>query len=178
MNLPNRLTLLRIVLVPVTAVLVALEKYTAAGAVFIAAALTDFLDGYIARNRQMVTTFGKFADPLADKMLVLITMIMLTEKGLLPGWAVCVVALRELAVDGLRLVAAGKGEVVAASMYGKIKTNLQFFCVLSALFGLPGTVTAVLTVLMAAATLLSGIDYFYKLRHIFAEKTDDETGRQ
>ena len=115
MNLPNRLTLLRILLIPVCCALIALHEHVWAAGVFAVGVLTDFLDGQIARKRNLITVFGKFADPVADKLLVLTAMIMLTEQGLLPAWAVCVVAARELAVDGLRLVASGKGQVVAAN---------------------------------------------------------------
>jgi len=170
-NLPNRLTLMRVALVPVICVLVGLGQLIPAAAVFVLAALTDFLDGHIARKRGLITTFGKFMDPVADKLLVLLTMIMLTEAELLPGWAVCVVAARELFVDGLRLVAAGKGRVVAAGMPGKIKTNLQFFCILSALLLKDHWVTLALTVAMAVMTVVSGGIYFVRLRDCFGEET-------
>ena len=163
MNLPNRLTLLRILLIPVCCVLIALKEYAWAAGVFAVAALTDFLDGKIARKRNLITVFGKFADPVADKLLVLTAMIMLTEQGLLPAWAVCIVAARELAVDGLRLVASGSGRVVAAKMPGKIKTTLQLLCVLSALLLKAHTVTAVLTAAMALMTVVSGAVYFKEL---------------
>ena len=114
--------------------------------------------------------FGKFADPVADKLLVLTAMIMLTEQGLLPAWAVCVVAARELAVDGLRLVASGKGQVVAAKMPGKIKTTLQFLCVLSALLPVPQAVRLVLTIAMAVMTVVSGALYFTSLKDVFHEE--------
>ncbi len=125
MNLPNKLTLLRILMIPVCLALWALGQPVYSAAVFALAALTDFLDGYLARRDGLVTVFGKFLDPVADKLLVLTAMIMLTEKGLLPAWAVVIVAARELAVDGLRLVASGSGKVVAAKMPGKIKPTLQ-----------------------------------------------------
>ena len=131
MNLPNKLTLLRILLIPVCLLLWALGQPVFSAAVFTLAALTDFLDGYIARKQNIITTFGKFADPVADKILVLTAMIFLCADGILPAWAVCIVAARELMVDGLRLVAVGKGTVIAAGWLGKIKTNLQFFCILA-----------------------------------------------
>lgn len=170
MNLPNRLTLLRILLIPVCCVLIALKEYAWAAGVFAVAALTDFLDGKIARKRNLITVFGKFADPVADKLLVLTAMIMLTEQGLLPAWAVCIVAARELAVDGLRLVASGKGQVVAARMPGKIKTTLQFLCVLSALLPVPRVICTVLTIAMAVLTVVSGALYFTSLRGVFHEE--------
>ena len=163
MNLPNKLTILRVVLVPAVCVLIGLGLYPWAAAVFALAALTDFLDGYLARRDGLVTVFGKFLDPVADKLLVLTAMIMLAEKGLLPAWAAVVVAARELAVDGLRLVASGSGKVVAAKMPGKIKTVLQLMCVLSALILGGHAVTTVLTVAMAVMTVYSGALYFREL---------------
>ncbi len=163
MNLPNKLTLLRVLLVPVVCVLIGLGAYPWAAAVFAIGALTDFLDGYLARRDQLITVFGKFLDPVADKLLVLTAMIMLTEKGLLPAWAVVVVAARELAVDGLRLVASGSGKVVAAKMPGKIKTTLQLLCVLSALLLKDHPVTLALAIAMAVMTVYSGALYFREL---------------
>ena len=163
MNLPNKLTILRVVLVPAVCVLIGLGLYPWAAAVFALAALTDFLDGYLARRDGLVTVFGKFLDPVADKLLVLTAMIMLAEKGLLPAWAAVVVAVRELAVDGLRLVASGSGKVVAAKMPGKIKTVLQLCCVLSALILGRHAVTTILTAAMAVMTVYSGALYFREL---------------
>ena len=171
MNLPNKLTILRVVLVPAVCVLIGLGLYPWAAAVFALAALTDFLDGYLARRDGLVTVFGKFLDPVADKLLVLTAMIMLAEKGLLPAWAAVVVAARELAVDGLRLVASGSGKVVAAKMPGKIKTVLQLMCVLSALILGGHAVTTVLTAAMAVMTVISGGIYFKELGgEVFKEK--------
>ena len=170
MNLPNKLTLLRIVLIPVCLLLWALKQPVLAAVVFALAAATDFLDGYIARKRQLITVFGKFADPVADKILVLTAMIFLCADGRLAAWAVCVVAARELMVDGLRLVAVGKGNVIAAGWLGKIKTNLQFACVLCGML-LPaghGVVTA-LTILLAAMTVWSGVDNFLGAKDVFQE---------
>lgn len=169
MNLPNKLTLFRVALIPVCCLLLGLNLMPWAALVFVVAALTDFLDGYIARKQKLVTTFGKFADPVADKLLVLTAMIFLTQMRLLPAWAVCVVAARELAVDGLRLVAAGRGKVVAAGMLAKIKTNTQFFCVLSAMLSFPGWLTQTLTIVMAALTVISGAQYFISLKDVFKE---------
>ena len=170
MNLPNQLTILRILLIPVCLLLWALSLPVWAAAVFAIAAATDFFDGYIARKRNIVTVFGKFADPVADKMLVLTVMIFLTAGGRIPAWAVCVVAARELMVDGLRLVAVGKGNVIAAGWLGKIKTTLQYGCVLAAMLlpkGHPLTLT--LSVVMAAMTVWSGIQYFWASRSVFQE---------
>lgn len=169
MNLPNKLTILRVILIPVCLALWAAGMPYPAMAMFILAAVTDFLDGYIARKQRIVTTFGKFADPVADKILVLATMIFLCGDELLPAWAVSVVAARELMVDGLRLVCAGKGNVIAAGWLGKIKTNLQFFCVIAAMALGRHWLTEVLTALMAAMTVASGAQYFWAARHIFHE---------
>ena len=171
MNLPNKLTILRIVMIPVCLLLWALRQNVGAAAVFALAAATDFLDGYIARKRNIVTVFGKFADPVADKILVLTAMIFLCADGCLPAWAVCVVAARELMVDGLRLVAVGRGSVIAAGWLGKIKTNLQFFCVLSAMLLPKGHwVTLVLSILMAVMTVWSGAQYFWASRRVFRDE--------
>ena len=170
MNLPNQLTILRIIMIPVCLILWGLGMPLPAAIVFALAAITDFLDGYIARKQNIVTTFGKFADPVADKILVLTAMIFLAADGILPAWAVCVVAARELMVDGLRLVASGKGNVIAAGWLGKIKTNLQFFCVLSGmLLEKDHLITLILAIAMAVMTVLSGIQYFWAARHVFRE---------
>ena len=169
MNLPNKLTVLRILLVPVCLLLWAVGQPVFAALAFALAALTDFLDGYLARKHHLVTTFGKFADPVADKMLVITAMIFLCADGLLPAWAAALVAARELMVDGLRMVAAEKGEVIAAGMLGKVKTTTQLFCVLSAMLLRTHWLTTALTALMAVMTVLSGIRYFLNARHIFTE---------
>ena len=169
MNLPNKLTVIRILLIPIVCLLLSFGLNGWALAVFLIASVTDFLDGYLARKHHLITTFGKFLDPVADKLLVLCTMIFLCEQGAMPAWAAAIVAFRELAVDGLRLVAAGKGKVVAAGWLGKIKTNLQLLCVIFAMI-LPGHVlTAILTYGMALMTLVSGTDYFIKLKDVFIE---------
>ncbi|MBR5111363.1 MAG: CDP-diacylglycerol--glycerol-3-phosphate 3-phosphatidyltransferase [Clostridia bacterium] len=168
MNLPNKLTLLRIALIPLCLLLWALKLPIPAAAVFALAAVTDFFDGYIARKQNIVTVFGKFADPVADKVLVLTAMVFLCADARIPAWAVSIVAARELLVDGLRLVAAGKGNVIAAGWLGKIKTNLQYFCVIAAMVLPQGHwLTFTLTVLMAAMTLLSGWQYVWGHREIF-----------
>ena len=168
MNLPNKLTLLRVVMIPLCLLLWALGQAVPAAAVFALAAITDFFDGYIARKQNIVTVFGKFADPVADKVLGLTAMVFLCADGHIPAWAVSIVAARELLVDGLRLVAAGKGNVIAAGWLGKIKTNLQYFCVLSAMLLPQGHwLTLTLTILMAIMTLWSGWQYLWGHREIF-----------
>ncbi len=176
MNLPNQLTILRILMIPVCLLLWALELPVWAAAVFALAAATDFFDGYIARKRNIVTVFGKFADPVADKILVLTAMIFLAADHRIPAWAVCVVAARELMVDGLRLVAVGKGNVIAAGWLGKIKTNLQYFCVLAAMLLPKGHwLTLTLSVLMAIMTVWSGIQYFWASRNVFREENAEKS---
>ena len=170
MNLPNKLTCLRIGMIPLCLLFWGLGQPVVAAVIFALASLTDLLDGYLARKYHLITTFGKFADPVADKLLVLTAMIFLTADGRLPAWAVCTVAARELLVDGLRLVASGKGRVMAAGWLGKIKTNLQLFCVLSAMLLPAGhPVTLVLAILMAAMTVVSGVQYFVSARDVFRE---------
>ena len=168
MNLPNKLTLLRICLIPLCLLLWALGLPIPAAIAFAVAAITDFFDGYIARKQNIVTVFGKFADPVADKVLVLTAMVFLCADGHLPAWAVSIVAARELLVDGLRLVAAGKGNVIAAGWLGKIKTNLQYFCVVAAMVLPKGHwLTLTFTILMAIMTVWSGAQYVWGHREIF-----------
>ena len=175
MNLPNKLTLLRVFMIPVCLLLWALGLSYPAAAVFVLAAATDFLDGYIARKKNLVTVFGKFADPVADKILVLTAMIFLCADGRLPAWAVCIVAARELMVDGLRLVAVGKGNVIAAGWLGKIKTNTQYFCVLAAMLLPQGHwITLALAIAMSVMTVWSGAQYFLASKDVFRE---DGTGK-
>ena len=167
MNLPNQLTLLRILLVPVCLLLAGYGLYPTAAAVFILAAVTDALDGRIARKRHLITNFGKFADPIADKILVLSMMIVLCHQGLLPVWLPILLVFRELMVDGLRMVAAEQGRVVAAGWSGKIKTVSQMVLIVYALLFGNGTLTLILSILVAALTLYSGAEYFWKLRDLF-----------
>ncbi|MBR5232173.1 MAG: CDP-diacylglycerol--glycerol-3-phosphate 3-phosphatidyltransferase [Clostridia bacterium] len=166
MNLPNKLTLIRIALVPVCLIMLALGWSIPAALVFAAASITDFVDGYLARRDNLVTNFGKFADPIADKILTLSMMILMAQKGLLPVWLPIIVAVRELAVDGLRLIAVEQGKVVAAGMSGKIKTAMQmttiiYCCVFQNVLGL------ILSIIVAALTIYSGIEYFVQLKDLF-----------
>ena len=170
MNLPNKLTILRVAMIPLCLLFALLGFHTAAAGVFALAALTDLLDGHIARKHNMVTNFGKFADPVADKILVLSVMIVLLYQGLFPWWAVCVVAIRELAVDGLRLVAVEQGLVIPAGKLGKFKTNAQIFSVLASLLFLPVWLVMALVITMCVLTLVSGIQYFYGARSVFQMK--------
>ena len=127
MNLPNKLSLLRVALIPVMVALMLPQTLVCdllAAAVFAAAALTDYFDGHIARSRHLITDFGKFIDPVADKLLNLSAMMMLVQRGTLPGWVVVLILARELAVDGLRMVAVGQGRVIAAGKLGNIFIRL------------------------------------------------------
>ena len=133
MNLPNKLSLLRVLLIPVMVLTMYLPEIPCiilSTAVFGVAAFTDFLDGHIARKYNLVTDFGKFIDPVADKLLNLSAMIMLIHCGMMPAWVVIIILARELAVDGLRMVAVGQGHVIAAGPLGKIKTASQMVVII------------------------------------------------
>jgi CDP-diacylglycerol--glycerol-3-phosphate 3-phosphatidyltransferase len=168
LNVPNALTLLRIVAVPV--LVVALLNETPDGdliaaAVFALAAVTDGLDGYIARRQQSITTFGKLMDPLADKLLVVAALISLVSLDRLAAWAAMVIIAREFAVTGLRGLAAERGVVIAASWLGKVKTLLQVAAIFALIVFEPAPAWAdALLYLAVAVTVISGADYFFGLR--------------
>lgn len=173
LTLPNVLTVLRIMLVPV--LVVALLGNTPSGdvlaaVVFALASLTDFVDGYLARARDSVTTFGKLMDPLADKLLVIAALVSLVSLNRLPAWVAMVIIARELAVTVLRLGASGAGVVIAASMLGKLKTCLQIAAILAliAVHGRPLWVM-LLVYLTVAVTVVSGLDYFFGMRRRLGE---------
>lgn len=164
LNLPNLLTVLRIMLVPV--LVVALLGNTPSGdvlaaVVFALASLTDFVDGYLARTRDSITTFGKLMDPLADKLLIVGALLSLVSLHRLEGWVAMVIIARELAVTVLRANAGQSGVVIEASMFGKVKTCVQIAAILAviAVHGSPLWVSP-LVYLMVAITVLSGLDYF------------------
>ena len=194
MNLPNKLTLTRILLVPVFMVFVSLTSlngiadgsfqptyYLIAGIVFAAASFTDFLDGHLARKWNMVTDFGKFADPLADKLLTTVAFIYMMRDGVCSPVVLCIILAREFAVSGLRMVAAGAkdGKVIAANMWGKVKTVLQMLSIIFYFFGmsiasmsatgaeqgvrqiLVISISMMLCWLVAAVTAISGIKYLW-----------------
>jgi len=171
MNLANKLTIFRIFLIPVFLVFIAVNipmfKYIAT-AVFIIAALTDKLDGYIARSRNQITNFGKFMDPLADKLLVTAALISLVEARIIPTWIAMIIITREFAVTGLRSIAAAEGNVIAASWWGKIKTVVQIVAIICALVNLSdrneifGFLTLISMIIAIAITIISGVDYFIK----------------
>jgi CDP-diacylglycerol--glycerol-3-phosphate 3-phosphatidyltransferase len=168
LNLPNVLTLLRILAVPV--IVVALLDETPNGdalaaGVFALAALTDGLDGYFARSRNAVTTFGKLMDPLADKLLIVAALVALVSLDRLAAWVAMVIIARELAVTGLRAVAAERGVVISASWLGKLKTILQVAAVIALIAADPAPLWVDALVYVAVAvTLISGADYFLGLR--------------
>ena len=197
MNLPNKLTLTRILLVPVFMVFVSLTSlsgiadgsfqptyYLIAGIVFAAASFTDFMDGHLARKWTMVTDFGKFADPLADKLLTTVAFIYMMRDGVCSPVVLCIILAREFAVSGLRMVAAGAkdGKVIAANMWGKVKTVLQMLSIIFYFFGmsiasmsatgaeqgvrqiLVISISMVLCWLVAAVTAISGIKYLWDNR--------------
>ena len=191
LNLPNKLTLLRLLLIPFFLVLLAFRfdwgtvewlgssigiPELIATIIFIIASITDWLDGYIARRDNLVTNFGKFADPMADKILVASALIMLVELNLAPGWVVAVIIARELAVTGLRLLLVETGgTVLAAAWPGKIKTVTQMLAIIFLLLnnlpfawtGIP--VGSILLYISLFFTVYSGIDYFYNARFVFAD---------
>lgn len=191
MNLPNQLTVFRMILIPVFMLVLALPlswgELTVAGAtlpvthlvaaiIFIVASLTDLADGKIARKYQLVTNFGKFADPLADKLLVMTALIFFVQFQWVPAWMVAIIVIRELAITGLRtLIVENNGKVLAAAMPGKIKTASQmvaisFFLlhdIVFAMFNVPFAMIMMWIALLA--TIYSGIDYFYKNRDVFSD---------
>ncbi len=179
MNLPNKLSLARICSVPVITLLLMMDNVIwaryAALFLFIAASITDFVDGHIARKYNLVTNFGKFIDPVADKLLVLSTMVMLSWHALLPAWIVVAVLFRELAVDGLRLVAVEQGKVIAAGKLGKIKTTVQMVMIIShlvyfaqfpLLHHLAWWLMIPSQIAVLVMTIWSGVDYFVRNKEV------------
>ncbi|MGE9971920.1 CDP-diacylglycerol--glycerol-3-phosphate 3-phosphatidyltransferase [Candidatus Pseudoscillospira sp. SGI.172] len=165
MNTANKLTLLRVAMIPLFLVILYWgfpgSDY-AALAVFILASLTDFADGYIARHCDQITDFGKFMDPLADKVLVVTAMLWFVQCGRLPAWAVAIVIFREFAVSGMRLIAAERGRVIAAGWSGKVKTASTMVGLCLMFLPLPGWVTTACVTVIVVTTLYSGIEYFVK----------------
>lgn len=171
MNLPNKLTLLRIIMILPFLLVLYLDVPGAAYialAIFILASLTDMLDGKIARKYNLITDFGKFADPLADKMLVTAAMIWFVENGQMPGWALLIVILREFAVSGLRMVASDKGRVIAAGWSGKVKTASTMVCIVLMFLPIPAVVNTICVWVITLTTLYSGVEYFVKNKDVIA----------
>ena len=194
MNLPNKITVARMLLIPIMIIVpylglnnilfgsVTIGSFITL-IIFLIASFTDFLDGYLARKNNLVTTFGKFLDPIADKLLVLSALIMLVEQGIIPGWIPIIIAAREFIVSGIRMLAAGDGKVIAASWYGKVKTVsqmiaislaflstntfMQFTSVEMSAGALILNILMSLTMIVAVlTTILSGVDYFMKSKDI------------
>lgn len=193
MNLPNKITLCRIILIPFMMIVLLFgieSKFLGINvgnlielAIFLIASFTDYLDGHIARKNNLVTNFGKFLDPIADKLLVLTALMMFVEAGKLPAWIPVVIAAREFMVSGIRMLAAGEGNVIAASMLGKIKTvsqmvaislafvdNNSFMAFTSKCLCLPELILNILMslamIVSVVATIWSGVDYFVKSKDV------------
>ena len=163
----NKITSFRILLIPVFLVLAYMGQRYWALAVYIIACLSDMADGYIARHYNQISNFGKFMDPLADKVLVLAAMCFFIENGQMPGWAVVIVLFREFAVSGLRLIAVEQQRVIAAAWSGKIKTACTMLGLCVMLFTSHPLVNQSVTWVIVITTLYSGIEYFYVNRDVF-----------
>ena len=169
MNLPNKLTMLRIILIPFFMGVLYMGFpgcQWVALAIFIIASFTDLLDGKIARKYNLVTDFGKFADPLADKMLTTAAMLWFVENGQMGAWALLIVLVREFAVSGLRMIASDKGRVIAAGWSGKVKTASTMACIVLMFLPIPAIVNTVCVLVIAVTTLYSGVEYFAKNKDI------------
>ncbi len=178
MTTANKLTMLRVAMIPVL-LIVLYSGFDFSGfvalAVFAAACITDFIDGYIARHYNQITNFGKFMDPLADKVLVVAAMCYFVESGQMPGWALAVVLLREFAVSGMRMVAVEQGRVIAAAWSGKVKTasTMVCLCIMMLLTELSFTgarfVNSICIAVIVITTVYSGVEYFAKNRDVFKD---------
>ena len=172
MTTANKLTLARMALIPVFLV-VLYAGFAASGyvalAIFVAACVTDFADGYIARHYNQITNFGKFMDPLADKCLVVAALAVFVAEGTLAAWILVTVLVREFAVSGMRLIAVEKGRVIAAGWSGKVKTASTMVCICLILFGIPGWLNTVCQIVILATTVYSGVEYFVKNWDVFKE---------
>lgn len=177
MNTANKITILRVFLVPIFMILFMMESQAAlycALAVFVIASITDALDGYIARHYNQITSFGKFVDPLADKMLTTAAFLILLYKGIINPWSVMIILAREFMVTGVRLLAAADGNVIAASFWGKLKTVSQMVAIIAAIIltdpFFPASAASVITNILVWISVffaaLSGIDYLWKNRRL------------
>ena len=177
MNLPNKLTMLRVLMIPLFVVLLLWNHgenqilRMISLVVFCIASLTDYLDGQIARHNHMVTNFGKFMDPLADKLLVCSALICLIELNQLPAWYVIIIIAREFIISGFRLVASDNGVVIAASWWGKFKTTFQMATVILLILNIPGLsiVTRIVAVIAILLTIISLIDYIVKNKGVILD---------
>lgn len=178
MNAANQITLARIILVPIFLYLLLNVNSTWATyfcvIVFIAAALTDCIDGYVARKLNQITNFGKFIDPLADKLLVTAALVGLVDLERLSAWVAVIIISREFIVTSLRIVAISEGKVIAASYWGKIKTVTQMITIIALLcidiFPLPKMLLNLMVILTVLTTLISGFEYIVKNRHLLSDK--------
>ena len=168
MNIPNKLTIFRVILIPVFIIALMsgiipepVNRYVGV-VIFCVASFTDYLDGHIARKYNLVTNFGKFMDPLADKLLVSSALICMIELGFLPAWIVIIIISREFIITGFRLIAAEGGLVIAASWWGKIKTVTQMLMIILVLLGVGGIIGNILIILATVFTVISGVDYIVK----------------
>ena len=177
MNLPNKLTILRVIMIPFFVAALLYDgganqnmRYVAA-ALFIIASLTDMLDGKIARKYNLVTNFGKFMDPLADKLLVCSALICMIELRELPAWMVIIIISREFIISGFRLVASDNGVVIAASYWGKFNTTVQMIGVVLLIFNIPAlsTLTTIIVWIALALTVISLVDYIVKNAGVLTE---------
>ena len=175
MNLPNKLTMFRVILIPFFIVfllvpITPVDKWIALG-IFIVASLTDLLDGHIARKYNLVTNFGKFMDPLADKLLVCSALICLIELDRIPSWMVIVIIAREFVISGFRLIASDNGVVIAASYWGKFKTTFQMIavCLMIANIEALSVVTSIVTWIAVILTVVSLVDYLIKNKDVMKE---------
>ena len=179
MNLPNKLTVMRVILIPFFVAALLYDNGSSqtmrvvANVIFIVASLTDLFDGKIARKYNLVTNFGKFMDPLADKLLVCSALICLIQLGQLPAWVVIIIISREFIISGFRLVASDNGIVIAAGWWGKIKTVCQMFMVILLICDFGGStvhiIENVLIYLALALTIISLIDYLVKNKNVLSE---------
>jgi CDP-diacylglycerol--glycerol-3-phosphate 3-phosphatidyltransferase len=177
MNLPNKLTVLRVCLIPVFLILypynilgVPASRYAALG-VFIAASLTDALDGHIARGRNLITNFGKLMDPMADKLLVAAALIAMVQGAALQAWVVIIIISREFLITGFRMLALERGAVIAASSWGKLKTISQMAMIILILPGfIPEVILFPVTVVTVILTVVSAVDYILKNKNVMAEE--------
>ena len=177
LNIPNKLTVLRVILIPVFIVLLMLAGdrlglRIAALAVFCIACITDALDGMIARKHNLVTNFGKFMDPLADKLLVCSALICFVELGQLPAWVVIIIVAREFIISGFRLIASDRGVVIAASYWGKFKTVSQMITIILLILNLDFLhyVTLAFVIIMTVLTVISLVDYIVKNANVLKDE--------
>lgn len=175
MNLPNKLTIFRVILIPFFIVALLVPGIPAGNwialAIFIVASLTDLLDGKIARKYNLVTNFGKFMDPLADKLLVCSALICLVELSRIPSWMVVIIIAREFTISGFRLIAADNGVVIAASYWGKFKTTFQMIAVCLMIADIPALspLTTIITWIAVILTVVSLVDYLVKNKDVMKE---------